>query len=166
MLQTTSALQPPRKEHDALALSTDRLRQALAADVPGHEREWLETVGVALARVETALRQHRAIAKAPDGLLAQVDETRPTLARQADELRNDHDDFMAQVRVLRAEVQRTVDAFTSAAAVSAKKLAGGVADFGAIRQHADQLLFDLQQNKDAETQLVLESVNTDLGVGD
>jgi hypothetical protein len=160
------AFQPPRREHDALALSLDQLRQALAVDVSGHEREWSKSVEDALARVETVLRQHRAVAKAPDGLLAQVDETRPTLARQADELRSDYDDFLVQVRALREEVQRTVEAFTGAAALSAKTLAGGVADFGAIREHADQLLSDLQQNKDAETKLVLESVNTDIGVGD
>jgi hypothetical protein len=166
MPQATSTFQPPRREHDALALSLDRLRQALAADVPGHQREWSKRVGDALARVETALRQHRAVAKAPDGLLAQVDETRPTLARQADELRSDHDDFLVQVRALREQVRRTVEAFTTSAALSAKTRAGGVADFGAIRRHADQLLSGLQQNKDAETQLVLESVNTDIGVGD
>jgi hypothetical protein len=59
MSQATSPSQPPPRENDALALSLDRLRQALAADVPGHEREWSETVGDALARAETALRQHR-----------------------------------------------------------------------------------------------------------
>src|SRR5262245_1548049 len=166
MSQTTSPSQSPRRKHDALDLSLDRLRQALAADVHGHEREWSETVGDALAGVETALRQHRAVAKATDGLLAEVDETRPTLARQADKLRSDYDDFLVQVRALRAEVQFAVEAFTTAAAPSAQTGAGGVVDFGAIRQHADQLLSGLQQNKDAETQLILESVNTDIGVGD
>ena len=68
----------------------------MATDVPGRERDWAEGVMDALARLETALRQHRAGAKAPDGPLAEVDETRPTLARQADELRKDHDEFLAQ----------------------------------------------------------------------
>jgi len=40
---------------------------------------------------------------------------------------------------------------------------GGVADFGAIREH---LLAGLEVNKEAETKLVLESINTDIGVGD
>src|SRR5262245_14112204 len=92
---------PPQSIDDALMLSLDRLRQALAADVPGYEREWAEAVGDALAPVETALRQHRAAARSPDGLLAEVDETRPTLARQADELRHDQDDLLTQIVILR-----------------------------------------------------------------
>jgi hypothetical protein len=122
------------------------LGQALAADVPGHEREWAEAVGDALARVETALRQHRAAAKAPDGLLAEVDETRPTLARQANELRSDHDDFLAQVLALRAEVQRAAEAFQPATTPSSAMNRRGVADFGAIRARAQQLLAGLQDN--------------------
>jgi hypothetical protein len=142
------------------------LGQALAADVPGHEREWAEAVGDALAHVETALLQHRAAAKAPDGLLAEVDETRPTLARQANELRSDHDDLLAQVLALREEVQRAAEAFQPATNPSSAMNRRGVADFGAIRARAQQLLAGLQENTQAETKLVMESVNTDIGVGD
>jgi hypothetical protein len=156
----------PRRKDDALGLYSDRLGQALAAEVPGHEREWSEAVGDALARVETALRQHRAAAKAPDGLLAEVDETRPTLARQANQLRSDHDDFLAQVLALREEVQRAAEAFQPATDPPPTTSARGVADFGVIRQQAQQLLAGLQENTEAETKLVLESVNTDVGVGD
>jgi hypothetical protein len=166
MSQATSLSKLSRREHDALAQSLERLRQALAADVPGHEREWSETVGDALVRVETALRQHRAGAKAPDGLLAGVDETRPTLARQADELRSDHDDFLKQLLGLREEVQHSVEAFTIAADPSANTGASVVTDFGAIREQVELLLAGLEENKEAETKLVLESINTDIGVGD
>jgi hypothetical protein len=156
----------PRRKDDALALSLDSLRQALATDVPGREREWAQAVGDTLARVEATLRQHRAAAKAPDGLLAMVDETRPTLARQADELRTDHDDFLKQVIALREEVCRAADAFQSSADRSARPDAGNIVDFSAIRQRAEQLLAGLQENKEAETKLVLESINTDIGAGD
>jgi hypothetical protein len=166
MSQATLPSQPPPRKDDALALSLDRLRQALAADVAGREREWAEAVGDALARVETTLRQHRAAAKAPDGLLAAVDETRPTLARQAHELRSDHDDFLKQILALRDGVRGAAEAFQPAAGPTAKAGAGGVADFGAIRHQAEQLLAALQDNKEAETKLVLESINTDIGVGD
>jgi hypothetical protein len=157
---------PPRMKDDALALSLDQLRLAIATDVPGRQREWAEAVEDALASVEKALRQHRAAAKAPDGLLAEVDETRPTLARQADGLRSDHDEFLAQVLALRKELQRAAEAFRPANIPSIMTLAGGVPDFGAIRQQAEQLVAALQENKEAETKLVLESVNTDIGVGD
>lgn len=165
MSQATVSSEPRGKE-DVLALSLDRLRQAQAADVPGREREWSAAVGDALARVETALRQHRAAAKAPDGLLAEVDETRPTLARQADELRSGHDDYLKQILALREEVRRAAEAFQPAAGTSAKTGIGGVPDFGALRQQMEQLLAGLEQNKEAETKLLQESVNTEIGVGD
>jgi len=165
MSQQSLPSQPRRKE-DALVVSAERLRQALATDVPGHEREWAVTVGEALARVETALRQHRTSAKAPDGPLAEVDETRPTLARQADELCSEHSDLLKQFVALHEEVQRAAEAFKPAADARAQTGTAGVPDFSAIRQQAEQLLAGLQQNKDAETKLVLESVNTDIGVGD
>jgi hypothetical protein len=63
-------------------------------------------------------------------------------------------------------VQCAAQAFQPAADPSPTTGAGGVADFGAIRHQAEQLLADLQENKEAETKLVLDSVNTDIGVGD
>ena len=90
----------PHTKEDALGLSLKPLQEALAVAVPGHEREWTAAVGEALSRVETALRQHRAAARAPDGLLAEVDETRPSLARQADRLRIDHDAFLKDALAL------------------------------------------------------------------
>ena len=97
------------------------------------------------------MRQHRTAAKAPDGLLAEVDETRPTLARQANELRNDYDALLAQVLALRNEAQQAAEAFQPAGNPSAKTGAGGVADFGAMRRHAEQFLAGLQEAKEAET---------------
>jgi hypothetical protein len=157
---------PPRRKPEALVAALDRSRQALAADVPGHEREWAEKVEAALAGVEQALRQHMAVAATPDGVFAEVDDTRPTLARQADVLCQEHGDLLKQVLALREEVRRTAAAFQPAAGPTAKTAAGGVADFGVLRQQAEKLLAGLEQNKEAETKLVLESVTTDIGVGD
>ena len=165
MSESNFQLQPRRKD-DPLGLCLDQLGRAVATDVPGRERDWAEGVMDALARLETALRQHRAGAKAPDGPLAEVDETRPTLARQADELRSDHDEFLAQILTLRSEVQRAADVFQPAGEPSGKTGASGVMDFGAIRRQSEQLLTGLRENKVTETKLILESVNTDIGVGD
>jgi hypothetical protein len=44
--------------------------------------------------------------------------------------------------------------------------APGTADFRAVRRGAAELLTELQRTEQAETDLVLESVNTDIGVGD
>jgi hypothetical protein len=165
MSQPALQLQP-RKTDDSLVVSLESLRQALAADVPGREREWAEAVGAALVRIEGALRQQQAAAQAPDGSLAEVDETRPTLARQADALRNHYDDLLVQLLGLREEVRRAVVAFTPAAESSVRTSGAGVADFGTIRQQAEQILTGLQENKETEAKLVLESVTTDIGAGD
>jgi hypothetical protein len=163
MVQSSSQSQP-RKKDDILMFSLDGLRQALATETSGREREWLEAVGDALARIEVALRQHRVAAQAPDGPLAEVDQTRPTLARQADALRSDHDDFLMQLLALREQVRRAVEAFQSGPASPASASRG--VDLGAIRQQAEQLLAGLQENREAETKLVQESINTDIGAGD
>jgi len=144
-----------RPREDALLLSLDRLDQILTADSAGREQEWAEAVGGALAGLEATLRRHRAAARRPDGPLAEVDETRPTLARQADELRSDLDDFLQQLLALRQQVRDTAEAYPS-----------GSVDFAGIRQQAEQFLIGLHEKRETETKLVLESVNTDIGTGD
>jgi hypothetical protein len=158
MLQQSLQAQPRRKA-DALGLSLEHLHQALVAGVSGREREWLTELEAALARIETALRQHRDANQAPDGALAEVDETRPTLSRQADGLRDDQDDLLIQFLALREEVHRATEHARNGVTTED-------ADVAAIREKAGQLLAGLQENKEAETKLVMESVNTDIGVGD
>jgi hypothetical protein len=155
-----------RKKEDALGLSLEPLRQALATKVPGRERDWAYAVEEALTHVEAALREHRAAAKAPDGVLAEVDETRPTLARQADELRGDHDDLLKGVITLRQEARKAAAAFDPSADRPAQRTETGVMNFADIRQRAELLLAGLHKNKHAETDLIQESINTEIGTGD
>lgn len=157
-MQTIPLDQKRPRKPEPLTFAAEQLQAALDAQAEGREAEWARRVRDALAQVEAALRQHRANAKAPDGLFSEVDENRPTLAKQADELRNDHDEFLKQVRALRDESQQ---------------LAGPPApslqpadDRDALRQLAEKFLNDLRQTKEAELKLVLDSVNTDLGGGD
>jgi len=103
--------------------------------------------------------------KAPDGPLAEVDETRPTLARQAADLRCDQDELLHEVVALREEAQRAADVFEGPVPAT-RKAGASIPDFGTIRQDGQQLLARLQQARAAEAGLVLESVNTDLGAGD
>jgi len=121
---------------------------------------------VALSGVETALRRHINEAEDPDGLFAEVDATRPSLARQANGLCSDHGELLKQLLSLEEEVRRAADAFQPSTDSSIRTEAGVVLDFGTIRQQAEQLLAALQQNHEAETLLVMESINTDIGVGD
>jgi hypothetical protein len=148
---------------DTLALAAENLSRALSAKITGRETEWAESVAATLARVETALRKHRAVANDPDGLFAAVDEIRPALAKQADELRSNHSDFLDQVNVLRDEVESAVAAMHLTPDPEAKTVEAKVADLGVIRQLGEKFLADLRQTKAAEMRLVSESVNTDIG---
>ena len=150
-----SSLPSQKPKEDALALFLDRLHQALTTESVGRQQQWMEAVGDALARLEGALRQHQAAAWHPDGPLAEIDQTRPTLARQTDELRSDYDDYLQQLLTLREQVRRTAQAGPS----------DGV-DLAALRQQAEQFLAGLQKKWETETKLLLESVNTDIGAGD
>ncbi len=162
MSQSSSQTKPPRE--DALALSLDQLQQTLAASDSGREQQWAEAVGYALARLEDALRKHRAAARRSDGPLAEVDQTRPTLARQADDLRSDYDEFLRQITSLREQIQHSSQAFAPSSGLTTG--AGGSLDVRAIREQSEQILAGLQKDRLAETNLVLESVNTDIGAGD
>lgn len=162
MPQPSLQTQPHGK--DALALSLDQLQQTLTADDTGRERQWAEAVGYALARLEAALRKHRAAAGRRDGPLAEVDQTRPTLARQVDNLRSDYDDFLRQLLDLREQIQRSAEALAPSNGFTVR--VGEVMDVSAIRGQTEQICAGLQKDWQAETKLVLESVNTDLGAGD
>jgi hypothetical protein len=157
---------------DVLASPIDGLEQALSMDHTGHEREWADSVSGALTNVHQALRLHAAATEGSDGLLLQVDLTRPTLARQVGDLRREHNELFAQARLLEGQLQTAGEAFHSAdSAVSATALprasrVAEVPDFGVLRRSAVQLLTSLQHHVDEEAKLILESVNTDIGVGD
>jgi hypothetical protein len=159
MSQINAQASMPHGKQDALTPATDLLQQILAATASGREEDWSETLWEALVVVEQALRQHRKSAAAPDGVFADVDDTRPTLAHQADELCGEHSDLLSQARTLRKGLQRVADS-------SEEECAGEVADFTWIRLGAEELLAGLRQIEEAETDLIQESVNTDIGVGD
>jgi hypothetical protein len=173
MLSAVEALGMTTTElkEDVLLRPTEGLEQALAAEFPGHEREWTKTVSEALRNVEQAVRLHTNTAEGRDGLLSKADLTRPTLARQAAELRREHTDLLNQAQVLQRQLQTAGAVFTSKSNSSANPLPEpahpeAVPDFGAIRKSTEELLAALQHHKDGEARLLLESVNTDIGVGD
>jgi hypothetical protein len=159
-------------KEDPLAVQTDRLSQAVHASDRGRERNWSESLDEALAGVERALRRHMMIAQDPQGVFAEVDETRPTLARQASRLREDHERLLEQCLAIRKELRRPTGEFSFAAADSLpipgspKRSNEIIPGHGEIRQHTEKLCDELRVNLQSETHLVLESINTDIGVCD
>jgi hypothetical protein len=158
---------------DVLVQPLEALEQALGAEFPGHEREWLDQVGTSLSNVEQAFAIHRAGAEGPGGLFAKVDLTRPTLVRQVSHLRREHSELLDKAQSLHRDLESSAQAFAPAGDVLAASSplpepapGGTVANFNALRQEIGQFVTALHQHASAETNLLLESVNTDIGVGD
>jgi hypothetical protein len=152
MLRAAEKGRSPRKG-DALLRALELLSQALAAQAAGREQAWVSGTADALAQVEQGLRQHLAAAAVPDGPLPEVDQTRPGLVRRSEEVNHEEEELLQQVVALRQELQ------------SAAPAAIGP-DLAAVRQRAERIAADLRQLQEAETDLILESVNTDIGAGD
>jgi hypothetical protein len=100
---------------------------------------WAEEVDDALARAERWLRRDPAHS---------VDRTRQSLVRRANRLGRSHDGLLEQADALRQAVRR--------------------ADFDeeALRERLEDFAAELHGLEEAEAGLVLESVTTDIGVGD
>ena len=160
-------LQPPaRAPKDSLRLALDRLCAALEEPVPGNERQWAFGVNAALAGLEASVRLYRAATRDMEGPFAEIDVTRPSLARQADELRSQQECWLARILSLRQEVQQAEQAFQQTSERLAVPAGKTVCDFGEIRRNAEEILAGLEENKETESRLVLESVCTDIGAGD
>jgi len=139
--------------YDILLLRVRQLERGIAARASGREREWAEEVGTALDKILAALRKHSREMDAPDGTFAEVDLTRPTLARQAGELRDDQEMYLEHAQALRDELR---DAVEPEALPDLDFLRTRLADFvAALKKHCGE-----------EARLVYESVTTDIGVGD
>ncbi len=156
-----ASTRPTRTKEDALTDASDRMGRALSAPLSGREREWTEVVGAAVDAVEQALRLHKRSAEAPEGLFAEVDVSSSTKARQMDGLRRDHGELLAQCLDLEEHVQQAIRALSPMPG-----RAGGPPDFGTLRSQGEKLLAHLRQNMEGETNLILESITTDIGVGD
>jgi hypothetical protein len=146
MFQPGYVLQSPQTP-DPLGASRDQLAEAVATPVAGRPQQWTAAVRHALAGIAHGLRRRIALADTADGPSLEIDCTRATLARQADGLWHKFEDLLAQTIVLGDEVSDWADPL-------------------AVRRGVADLLADLEETQAVETELVLESVNTDLGVGD
>lgn len=141
-----------RGEHDALVHAMQELEAALASAAPGRERAWNQRVIEKLRAVADRLGEHVRSADGPDGLLAEIDATRPTLLHRVERLRREHADLLQQTRALQRQVEHHGD--------------GEAPNFRDIRQRASWLLNALRHHQAVETDLIFESWFIDIGAGD
>jgi hypothetical protein len=174
MIQSVIETRPAAQPNDPLHQAAGRLRAALAEPFAGRERDWSASVGQALLEVECELRSRCARNQEKDGPLAALDATRPTLLRQWSGLCHEYRELAERGQRLRVEASRAAEAFQpvgealeeATAPTPVPPVSTGVPVLGSLRARAEQLLVPLEKNRVMETALVLESVTTDIGVGD
>jgi hypothetical protein len=149
---------------DSLVRPLEQLEQTLAARVPGREREWAQGNSSALSRIAVALRQRQTLTV--EGLLVGVDVGRASLARQVSVLRRRQSDLLQRACRLQTSLQVTAQIFSQQRTLSAPSCIHAVPDFGALRASLESLRHMLERYRTEETKLILESINTDIGVGD
>jgi hypothetical protein len=174
MTHTLVDLEPQVAPKNGFTTAADLLETALTREVAGSERDWAARVARALRQVERGLRRYPNVALTANGSFADLDSMRPTLFRQWNILCLHYRDLLKRAQRLRVDVQRAAAAFQPVGEVSAATVltpkgtavAQKVPMFGAIRHQAQEILIDLNRSREAETALLLESVVTDIGVGD
>jgi hypothetical protein len=169
----TDHVEPETVKEDKLHQGLEHLTQVLAAGCAGREGAWAQEADAVLAELEAALRQHGQAAEAPNGFLSKVDLTRPSLVRRVNDARQQHRTLQADLAGLRQDLRRAGEAFGRSAqpgqgAHDLPPLQGpeGVPDFGVARRRAEEIAAALRKLEEEEADLLLESVNMDLGAGD
>jgi hypothetical protein len=133
----------------------ERLETALHAPVLAREQQWAQEVAAALTDLEQALRQHLADAELPQGAFAEVDHTRRGLVRQAGALWCELNELLTKA----AELKGPADCRAWLREHCAVSLA-------TLAERADDLLRGVHRLMDGEVDVVMESINMDLGAGD
>jgi hypothetical protein len=163
------ALLPVEAATDSLRAAVKQVRTVLIAAAPDDAPAWTGLAWYALARLERALADEVKNAGAPDGLLAEIDQTRPTLLRQQQKLAESYRHLLEQCIALKWEM------FTASQSRAVENpflgktpplRSSGVTDFTALQEHVDQLVTRVEQCREEEAKLILESSTTDIGAGD
>lgn len=139
-------------EHDDLPDLLCQLETALEAVVPSGERAWLGRVLEQLRDVRQILGHHTASAGTPDQFVADIDLPSPGLVRRGHKLSRDHAELLVQVRMLLVLIEH--------------EASENEPDFDVIRRRVDLLLSSLRHHEILETDLIYESLCTDIGTGD
>jgi hypothetical protein len=155
--------------------ATTQLEQALAAPATDRGDSWRRRMEQALAQFEEAVRQHSASLAASGGKLVDVDRPllpSPGVDHHVDRLREELKSFLEETQRLRGRVSQVVppdgpaSAEGIAGALSVAPELGAIPDFGIFCKRGRSLVEALQHYEQEEAELILRSVNTDIGAGD
>jgi hypothetical protein len=143
---------------DPLIASLQQVRAILAGGVLGEWHAWPGSMWHGLARLETLLRKLAKSARDPDGLAADIDQTRPTLERQRSKLSATYQRLLEECLYLKWELYRATRSTGNAHGSGASQLA--------LRDRLERFLAQLDQSRKDEANLILESATTDIGTAD
>jgi hypothetical protein len=133
----------------------ERLENAVHAPVLGREQGWAQEVATALTDLEQGLRQHCADAANAQGVFAEVDRTRRGLVRQVGQLWCELDELLTKTQNLQGPAECRAWLREHCAA-----------SLATLAERADELLRGARRLMDGEVDVVMESINMDLGAGD
>ncbi|HWG46614.1 MAG TPA: hypothetical protein VN688_27880 [Gemmataceae bacterium] len=159
----------------SLANAAKALKRVLAEDAAGREKEWTERMGQALSALEQSVRRHHANLEDAEGRVVNVESSlnpSPTVARRADQLRDELDNLLQEAHALHGKLQgihpstARMDPSTAAGALAVAPEAGDVADFGVFCERVEHLLDGFEHYDEEESELIQESITMDLGAGD
>jgi hypothetical protein len=149
-----------------------QVRTALIAAAPEDGPAWTGLTWYALARLERVLADKVKDASAADGLLAEIDQTRPTLLRRQQKVAEWYRELLEQGIALKWETytasqRRAPDnPFLGKTPPLRAQGAGVRTDFAVLQQHIDEFAGLVEQCREEEAKLILESSTTDIGAGD
>ena len=140
-----------------ILLPIERLEAALGAPYLGQERAWVQGVADALTEMEHALLHHAADAASPDGVFAEVDRNRRGLVNRVVALRQELTGLLGQTAALQEWAQQI--AVPGHAGTTARSMAP-------LSDRVTELIAALRELVDGEHDVVMVSINMDLGAGD
>jgi hypothetical protein len=158
---------PPRRE-DMLRRSMDELAHILKSPASGGERAWAERAGWALDGIEEALCRHTATVESGEDVWPEGHFKGPSMERQMSQLRRQHVNLLEEADALRRDALRAAQPSMHSAhppsPVNAAAPAG--MDLEALRQRGQEFLQTLRRHTEQETELLQDSVTTEVGAGD
>jgi hypothetical protein len=131
----------------------ERLEAALNAPVVGREQEWVRDLADVLTDLEHALLRHTIDSAVPSGVFAEVDTTRRGLVNQITALRGKLTTLLEQTAKLNDSAQQVAQLEPDP-------------NFGELGSRAAEILHGVRELLNGEVDVVMESVNMDLGAGD
>ena len=140
-----------------LLLPIERLEAALDAPYLGQERAWVQGVADALTATEHALLCHAADAASPDGVFAEVDSNRRGLVNQVAALRQEMTGLLGETAALQEWAKKVAE--PGHAGTTARSMAP-------LSDRVTELIAALRDLVGGEHDVVMESINMDLGAGD